>query len=469
MPTEPDDAPALHRVMGGTEFFTLALGTIVGVGWVVVMHDWLSRGGPLGAILGFVLGGLLCVPIGVVYGHLTAGVPQAGAEMAYMAGLFPRWARFAVGWVMALGYLVVCPFEAVAVGQLAGQMIPAFESLPLYRVGEHTVYLPELALGLTLVVALTAVNIRGVGHSARVQNAFTFGLLAVFAVFATLGATRGRPDNLPPLFARGEDVWGAVASAFLVLQIVPYYLAGFETVARVPQHARPGFRPQRFVGIVLAALAAGVAFYVAVIFLVAWLSPWQGLAESGSATLNAFRRAFGSELLVNLILFGAILSLIKVFNGCLLSASRLLFALGRGDAAGPFVGAGLGALHGRFGTPHRATLVAGAFAVLGCLLGKSVLVPISEVGSFAIVVGWLAACLAYCGGAGKRSRRERWLFGGGGAAVAVLLLAMKLVPGVEGSFTRWEHAALGAWLLCGLALWLLRPGPLAPPPEEKAA
>lgn len=41
----------LRRVMKGTEYFTLAFGSIVGVGWMVVIEEWLicrwsARGHP---------------------------------------------------------------------------------------------------------------------------------------------------------------------------------------------------------------------------------------------------------------------------------------------------------------------------------------------------------------------------------------------------------------------------------------
>jgi amino acid transporter len=460
-PSPPRATVPLRRVLGVTEFFTLAFGSIVGVGWVVVMHDWLERGGPAGAALGFVLGGLLLVPVAVVYGRLTARIPKSDSEIAYTAGLFPAWGSFAVGWMMTLGYLVVCPYEAVAVGQLAARIFPDLEQIPLYQVGGSTVYLPGLVLGLSLVLAITAVNFRGVKQSAVLQNVFTFGLIAVFFIFAALGLMRGRAVNLQPPFARAGFAGGVVAT-FLVLQIVPYFLAGFETVSRCAEERLPEFAAHRFTGITLAALGAAVFFYTAVILVVAGLSPWQELAATKSATLIAFQRAFDSDLLVNLILCGAILSLIKVFNGSFLAASRLIFAMGRAG----LVARGFADVDVRFHTPRWAIAFVGLLAAAGCLFGKSVLVPIAEVGSFAYAVGWFAACAAYCGGAGGKTPLGQRLLGLSGVTVTLLIMGMKLIPGVPGSFSAVEYAVLASWAALGLALWCFRPGRRPPFPNE---
>jgi amino acid permease len=40
-------------------YFVLGFGCIVGVGWVVVLGDWLEQAGPLGALIGFAGGGSL--------------------------------------------------------------------------------------------------------------------------------------------------------------------------------------------------------------------------------------------------------------------------------------------------------------------------------------------------------------------------------------------------------------------------
>src|SRR5438445_6318891 len=83
----------LARALRVTDYFTLGWGTMVGVGWLVVMDDWLSRGGPLGAILGFAVGGALLLPIGYVYGQLVMSMPDAAGEIAYTAKVFSQFVR----------------------------------------------------------------------------------------------------------------------------------------------------------------------------------------------------------------------------------------------------------------------------------------------------------------------------------------------------------------------------------------
>src|SRR5215510_5152695 len=95
-------SPVLRRALGAREYFTLAFGTMIGVGWMVVIDDWLMRGGAVGAMAGFLIGGLILIPIGYVYGRLTESMPDAGSEIAYTGVVFPKSVSFATGWMMTL-------------------------------------------------------------------------------------------------------------------------------------------------------------------------------------------------------------------------------------------------------------------------------------------------------------------------------------------------------------------------------
>src|SRR5258707_14653241 len=101
-PQTTDTAPALRRALRSKEYFTLAFGSMVGVGWMVVIDDWLTRGGAVGAMLGFLIGGVVLFPIAYVYGKLTGAMPAAGSEIAYTAAVLPKRVSFATGWRLAL-------------------------------------------------------------------------------------------------------------------------------------------------------------------------------------------------------------------------------------------------------------------------------------------------------------------------------------------------------------------------------
>lgn len=439
---------SLKRTLSTVEYFAFGFGTMVGVGWVVLMGDWLGRGGPAGGMLGFLVGGLLLLPVARTYGRLVRRIPDAGAEIAYAEGVFPPFASFAAGWTMVLAYAIVCPWEAVAAGNLLARVFPVFSTHPLFDVAGKTIYAPRLLVGLSLTALVSAVNYRGVRLSGLFQDVGAFGLLGLFAVFGLLGFLRGDPSHLQPAFAR-EGAGGAALSVLLVMQVVPYFMTGFESVAKGSEEARSGFDPGGFARAIDLAVIVGGLFYVTIIGVVAFVFPWQTLVAEGLGTEKAFERAFGSRTIADLILLAAFLSLVKVFNGNFLAATRLLFALGRRGLVHP----ALARVHPAFGTPGVAVGLMTLLTAAASFLGDAVLVPVSEVGSLAVGVGWFSACAAYVARSrGGEGRLAAWA----GAAVSLAIVLMKVVPDVPGSFTGAEWIAFGVWCALGLGFWFAR-------------
>jgi APA family basic amino acid/polyamine antiporter len=450
---DPDRVNTLARQLRATDYFTLGWGTMVGVGWLVIMDDWLLRGGALGALLGFVIGGTLLLPIGWVYGKLVVAMPDAAGEIAYTSAVFPRPVSFATGWMMTLAYFIVCPWEAVAVGRIAGYIIPGLDSIELYRIAGRPVYLPHLVIGLGLTGLLTILNYRGIRLSATFQNWTSFGTLALFIVFVALGVSRGSPANIRPLFTHTPWI-----SILLVIQIVPYFMTGFESVGKAAEEASPEFRAQGFFRAIWMAIFIGILFYASIVAAVAFVAPWRQLTSQKFMTAVAFQQALGSRWIVQIILVAALLSLFKCFNGNFVAASRLLFALGRRG----MVDSRAGIVHARYQTPSAAVLCVGLATAACMLLGDAILVPVTEVGSVACAIGWsaaCAACLALARGSGpgtiKLSAVERsvaWF----GLAVGIAMASMKLIPLVPGHFTVYEWVALGVWVALGGAAAFVR-------------
>jgi APA family basic amino acid/polyamine antiporter len=438
----------LARKLRLADYFTLAWGSMIGVGWLVVMDDWLLRGGALGALLGFAIGGALLFPIAWVYGRLVAAMPDAAGEIAYTAAAFSRPISFATGWMMMLAYFIVCPWEAVAVGRIAGYIVPSLDSLEIYRIAGRPVYLPHVIVGLTLTGLLTALNYRGIRLSATFQNWTSFGTLALFVVFVVLGVSKGSPRNFPPLFTHAPLV-----SFLLVVQIVPYFMTGFESVSKAAEESTPEFRSHGFLKAICMAVLVGILFYTLVIAAVAFVAPWHELIGEKFMTAVAFQRAVGSRWIVSTILAAALLSLVKCFNGNFIAASRLLFALGRRG----LVETRAGHIHPEHQTPSTAILCIGLATAACMLLGNAILVPVTEVGSVACAIGWAATCAAYIGmgRSGKLPGQStlsasQWLVAGLGLLVAIAMLSMKIVPAIPGHFTLYEWLALGIWIALGV-------------------
>jgi amino acid transporter len=264
---------------------------------------------------------------------------------------------------------------------------------------------------------------------------------------------------MQPLFSHPGSA-GALLSIFLVLQIVPYFMTGFESVAKGSEEAHAGFDPRSFTTAIYAALIAGFLFYVIIIAVVTYVYPWQEIVSGHVRTEVAFERTFGSHDIARLILFGAFLSLLKIFNGNFVAGTRMLYALGRRNVVHP----SLGFVHPTFGTPAVAIGLMAAISIGGAMMGDAILVPITEVGSLTVGFGWLSACAAYIlrvratstasmTGEPARALVMAWA----GAVVSVGLILMKIVPGVPGSFTRVEWLAFVIWTVLGLVFWILRP------------
>ncbi|MFZ0479829.1 MAG: APC family permease [Terriglobales bacterium] len=394
--------------------------------------------GPLGGILGFAIGGILLLPIGYVYSKLVAAMPDAAGEVAYTAAVFSRPVSFFTGWIMMLAYFIVCPWEAVAVGRLAGFIFPWLNRIELYSVAGKPVYLSHLVIGLGLTVLVTIVNYRGVRLSATFQNWTTFGTLALFIIFVSLGVARGSPANFPPLFTHTPFI-----SILLVLQIVPYFMTGFESVTKAAEEANPGFRTRGFAGVIFAAIVVGFMFYIIVIAAVGFVAPWRQLTNEPFMTAVAFEHAVGARWIVSIILSAALLSLFKVFNGNFVAASRLLFAMARRG----LLDDRLATVHPKNQTPASAVVAAGIATALCMFLGSAILVPISEVGSVASAIGWFAVCAALLRMKPAPLARFCAL---AGVFVSLAMILMKFLPFVPGHFSGWEWLALGTWILLGV-------------------
>jgi amino acid transporter len=312
--------------------------------------------------------------------------------------------------------------------------------LELYRVASQPIFLPRLLLGAGVTLFLAWLNYRGIRASATFQNWATSAVLGAFLFLVVVSGHGGAPENLRPHFSHAPLI-----SILLTLQIVPYFVTGFESVPKMAEESHPGFPPRDFFRAIALALLVGTGFYVLAVGAASYIAPWQSLLGKRFATAIAFEQGTHSASLARLILGISLVALLQVFNGNFVAATRLLFAFGRRRT----IPGAFAAVHAEYLTPTVAILGVTAATLVGLLLGDALLVPVTEVGSMASAFGWLATCASfYIVEKGARLRVVAAL----GITVSLLLVLMKWVPAVPGHFTVAEWIALGAWLALGLIL-----------------
>jgi len=154
-----NDAGGMKKTLSIWNFFTIGFGAIIGTGWVLLVGDWM------------VIGAVFLLPIGAVFGELTAAIPISGGIIEYVDRTYGRYVSYITGWFLALGNGILCPWEAIAISTLVsdmfGGLFPILRAVKLYTIMGADVYLfpTVIALGFAVyVVALTS------GGPARPQS-----------------------------------------------------------------------------------------------------------------------------------------------------------------------------------------------------------------------------------------------------------------------------------------------------------
>ncbi len=448
--------PTLQRGIDRLGFFALAFGSMIGVGWVTALGTWLHAAGPLGAVLGFLAGGLLMLAIGLCYAELCAMLPVAGGEVAYAYGAFGTGKAFLIGWFLAFGYLSVSAFEAISVGRVLSYLVPGLDRWPVYSVGGETVFGSHLLFALVATAVITWINYRGVRGASRLQTMLTIGFVAVALIFLLAGLVGGDSANAEPWFV-GNGTIGVVEGIATVFVTAPFWFVGFDTIPQGAEEAEQSVTPRSMSLMILLSIVGATLFYCLLIWSVAHVAPWQVTAGEDMPTATAFRVSMGSSLLADLVLVAALLGLLTSWNGFFLAGSRVLFSLGRAHIAPP----SWGSTHPRHATPATAVLVTGALTMAGAFLGRGSMVAFIDVGSFCIALAFMGVTFSL-----TRLRRDRpnlarpYRVPGGGVIPtfaglgALLILVVMVVPG-SGAALVWplEWGLLLAVIVLGAVAW----------------
>lgn len=385
---QPSAQPELKKEIKARHFFSLAFGAIIGVGWIMVLGDWLDIAGPLGAIIGFAGGIAVIIIVGLCYAELASLFPVAGGEVAYVYEIFGLKPSFVIGWFLVLAYTAVTSFEAISVGWIVGILFPNTKGISLYMVGGDHIFLGSLILGIGGMICLTWLNIRGLKAAAVFQEVLTYGLLLLSVIFIGAGLIWGKTDNLVPLFSKVGP--GAVIAGILaIFMTTPNWLAGFNTIPQTIEEKSPGTPLKRVAGMILLSIFIAGCFYLLVILSASMATPWKRLLSLELPAVGAFEAAFRSPLLGKVVLLAGLCGMITTWNTVFICSSRIVFALGRAHIIPPV----FRKIHPQNGSPYLAVLFIGTIGTMGAFLGRQAILPIVNVSSSCFALAFLFTCM----------------------------------------------------------------------------
>jgi amino acid permease len=72
-----------NRVLTRIDVLVLAFGAMIGWGWVVLSNEWILRAGSIGAMIAFLLGGILVIFVGSNVCRINYGLSQNGRSILF--------------------------------------------------------------------------------------------------------------------------------------------------------------------------------------------------------------------------------------------------------------------------------------------------------------------------------------------------------------------------------------------------
>lgn len=239
-----EDNGGMKKTLSLWNFFTIGFGAIIGTGWVLQVGDWMVvGGGPVPAMIAFLLGAIFLVPVGAVFGELTAAIPISGGIVEYVDRSFGRTLSYITDWLLALGNGILCPWEAIAISTLVSEMfgsLPGLEwlrAVKLYTILGADVYLFPTLIALGFAAYVIFLNFRGASSAAKLQAFLTKALLCGCARHGRLASSTGSRTT-PCRVLPGHRRWAAVMplprhpacspASCSVLVLTPFFYAGFD-------------------------------------------------------------------------------------------------------------------------------------------------------------------------------------------------------------------------------------------------
>ena len=446
----------LKRELGPLSLTLLGIGAIIGTGIFVLTGTVAAQNAGPAVVLSFVLAGTAAILAALCYSEFAALVPIAGSAYTYGYATLGEMFAWIIGWDLVLEYALAA--TTVAVGW-SGYVVSF-----LSHIGIHIPATLSAAAGtqvtmadgstvtalfnlpaVLVVLAVTALLVRGIKESARVNDIIVVIKVAVVLLFIAFAWKGIQAANWQPFIPANTGlrenfgVSGIVAGAGIVF----FAYIGFDAVSTAAQEAK---NPQRDMPIaIIASLLICTVLYIAVSAIATGVVPYGQLDVPDPIAKVA--SAAGLGWMTRVIELGAIAGLSSVILVQLLGQSRVFWSMANDGLLPPVVNK----IHPKFKTPWITQIVLGVLVAI-----PAGFLSVREAASL-VSIGTLLAFVIVCGAVMVLRYREPnlhrpfktpfvWL-----TAPAGMIFCFYLMSALP--WRTWER--LFIWLAIGLVIYFV--------------
>lgn len=447
------------KVFNVWDILVIAFGAMIGWAWVVSSGDWIDRGGVIGAMLGFGLGGIMIFFIGLTYAELTPAMPDCGGEHVFSYRAMGPTGSFVCTWAIILGYVSVVCFEACALPTIVTYLFPSFLQGYLYTVAGFDIYASWLAVAIIMAIFITYINIRGAKTAAIVQTVLTCIIGGAGILLVVGSVISGNPSNLDGQVFVGDNTGSVLGNILRVAMMTPFYFIGFDVIPQAAEEINVPLK--KIAKMLLLSILLAVAFYVLIIFAVGYVLSPDAIAQSessgsGLVTADAMARAFHTDVMAKVLIIGGLCGVLTSWNSFMIGGSRAMYSMAESYMIPPV----FGKLSAKYKTPWVSIGLIGLLSCLAPLLGRKMLVWIVDAGNLACCVAYCMVAISFVILRRKAPDMPRpykvkhyKLVGFMAIAMSGFMVVMYCIPGSAAALVPTEWAFVGGWALLGVIFY----------------
>ncbi|TYL49573.1 APC family permease [Nocardioides sp. BGMRC 2183] len=405
MTPHPAQQPSLARRLGTGDAVVIGLGSMIGAGVFAAFSPAAEAAGT-GLLIGLAIAALVAYCNATATAQLAAQYPTSGGTYVYGRERLGHWWGFLAGWGFVIGKTASCAAMALT---FAAYAAPEGWQRPV---------------AVVAVLALAAVNYRGVTRTARLTRIIVTVVLLALAVVVAAGFLGGTPDPSRAAPDVADGGWyGVLQSGGLLF----FAFAGYARIATLGEEVR---EPHKTIPrAIQIALAGAVAVYAIVAVTLLSVLGADGVAAT-PAPLAAAVDASTWDWAAPVVRIGGAAAALGALLALIAGIGRTSLAMARENDLPRW----LAAIHPRYRVPHHAELAL-AVVICACVLTVDLREAIGF-SSFGVLLYYLLANVAaFTQDPGhRRFPRAFQVFGAVGCATLVITLPVSSVAAGVGVF-----------------------------------